>query len=73
MFTVHGDDLSPIERMCPKAVKRIVLKQGALNGALEFLKVANINARFPDMFGAQGFSHGGEARTAGSSESGCCT
>jgi len=54
MFTVHGDDLSPIERMCPKAVKRIVLKQGPLNGALEFLEVANINARFPDTFGAQG-------------------
>jgi len=42
MFTVHGDDLSPIERMCAKAVKRIVLKQGAINGALEFLEVANI-------------------------------
>jgi hypothetical protein len=57
MFTVHGDDLSPIERMCPKAVKRIVLKQGAVNGALEFLEVANINARsmFPDMFGVASY------------------
>jgi hypothetical protein len=43
--------------MCPKAVKRIVLKQGAINGALEFLEVANINARlmFPDMFGVAGY------------------
>jgi hypothetical protein len=57
MFTVHGDDLLPIERMCPKAVKRIVLKQGAINGALEFLEVANINARsmFPGMFGVASY------------------
>jgi hypothetical protein len=53
MFTVHGNDLSPIESLCPKAVKRIVLKPKAIEGAHEFLEIANINARtvFPDMFG----------------------
>jgi hypothetical protein len=57
VFTVHGDDLSPIEKLCPRAVKRVVLKQGAIQGAHEFLEVANINARtvFPDMWGVANY------------------
>jgi hypothetical protein len=53
MFTVHGDDTSPIELLCPRAVKRVVLTQMAIDGAHEFLEIANINARtvFPDMLG----------------------
>jgi len=57
MFTVHGDDASPVERMCPKAIKRILLKRGAIDGAHEFLEIANINARsvFPDIFGVANY------------------
>ncbi|MBY5827112.1 FRG domain-containing protein [Rhizobium leguminosarum] len=53
MFTVHGDDTSPIEKLCPKAVKRVVLTENAIVGAHEFLEIANINSRtvFPDMYG----------------------
>lgn len=52
-FTIHGDDLSPIEKLCPLAVKRVVLEQRAIEGAHEFLEIANINARtvFPDLEG----------------------
>ncbi len=53
MFTVHGDNTMAIERLCPKAVKRIVLSASAIATAQEFLEIANINARsvFPDVFG----------------------
>jgi len=57
VFTVHGDDASPVERLCPKAVKRVVLGRQAIKGAHEFLEVANINARtvFPDMLGVANY------------------
>jgi hypothetical protein len=53
MFTVHGDDATPIETLCPKAVKKVVLTQQAILEAQAFLEVSNINARsvFPDMMG----------------------
>jgi len=53
MFTVHGDDITPIERLCPKAVKRIVLAQSAIPEVLDFLETANINEYtvYPDMLG----------------------
>lgn len=53
MFTVHGDNTDPIESLCPKAVKKIVVKPNAVVGAQEFLEVANIDARsvYPDMAG----------------------
>ena len=53
MFTVHGDDATPIETLCSKAVKKVVLTQGAIKEARDFLEISNINARsiFPDMMG----------------------
>jgi len=57
VFTVHGDDASPVERLYPKAVKRVALGRQAIKGAHEFLEVANINARtvFPDMLGVANY------------------
>lgn len=57
VFTVHGDDSSPIELLCPKAVKRVVLGQHAIDGANEFLETANITARtvFPDVQGVASY------------------
>lgn len=53
MFTVHGDNTDPIETLCPKAVKKIVITPQAVAGAMEFLEIANIDARsvYPDMAG----------------------
>ncbi len=53
MFTIHGDDVSPIEDLCPNAVRKIRLADSAIQEAHEFLDVANINARtvFPDLYG----------------------
>jgi hypothetical protein len=53
MFTVHGDDATPIEKLCQKAVKKVLLSQKAILEAQEFLEISNINARsvFPDMMG----------------------
>ena len=53
MFTVHGDDVTPIERLCPKAVKRIVLTHAAITEVLDFLETANINEYtiYPDISG----------------------
>jgi FRG domain len=53
MFTVHGDDATPIEELCPKAVKKVVLTERAISEAKDFLEISNINARsvFPDMMG----------------------
>jgi hypothetical protein len=53
MFTVHGDNLDPIEKLCPKAVKKVIFTPEAINGAREFLEIANIDARsvYPDMAG----------------------
>jgi hypothetical protein len=53
MFTVHGDNTDPIETLCPKAVKKIIVTPKAVVGAQEFLEIANIDARsvYPDMAG----------------------
>ena len=53
IFTIHGDDLTPIEELCPKAVMKIILSAEAIDEAREFLDIANINEYivFPDMSG----------------------
>lgn len=52
-FTIHGDDIKPIEVACDKAAKRIVLTGKSIPEALEFLEIANINeySVFPDISG----------------------
>ena len=53
MFTIHGDNLSEIAELCPKAVKKIILNKTAIPEIVEFLEIANINEQtvFPDMVG----------------------
>ena len=53
VFTVHGDSTTPIQELCPKAVKRIVLTGNAIPELLEFLEIANINefTVYPDLSG----------------------
>lgn len=53
MFTVHGDDLTPLEKLCPKAVKKFVISNKAVPEIKEFLEIANINefTVFPDLHG----------------------
>lgn len=52
-FTIHGDDLSPIEELCATAVKKIIISTKAFPDIKEFLEYANINEYtvFPDMSG----------------------
>jgi hypothetical protein len=53
LFTIHGDDLTPIENLCPKAVTKVLLSRDTIDEANEFLEFANINEYtvFPDMNG----------------------
>jgi FRG domain len=52
-FTIHGNDLSPIEELCANAVKKIVISEKAFPEIFEFFEYANINEYtvFPDMSG----------------------
>lgn len=53
MFTVHGDNLTGIEDLCPKAVKKFTISNKAIPEIKEFLEIANINefTVFPDFNG----------------------
>lgn len=53
MFTVHGDDLTEMENLCPKAVEKFVISNKAIPEIKEFLEIANINefTVFPDLHG----------------------
>ena len=52
-FTVHGDDLTPLEKLCPDAIKRIDISRECFPEITEFLDIANITELtvFPDMSG----------------------
>lgn len=43
MFTVHGDDLTAIEKLCPNAVEKFVFSYKAIPEIKEFLDIANMN------------------------------
>lgn len=53
MFTVHGDNLTAIENLCPIAVEKFVISNKAIPEIKEFLEIANINefTIFPDFYG----------------------
>lgn len=57
MFTVHGDDLTEMESLCPRAVKKIILSNEAVSEIKEFLEIANINefTVFPDLHGLSNY------------------
>ena len=52
-FTVHGDNLQPIEELCPTAIKKIILPHSAVEETVKYLKLFNLNtnAIYPDMQG----------------------
>ena len=53
MFTIHGVDLMDLEKLCPKAVKKIIIDNAAVPEIKEFWEIANINQFnvFPDLHG----------------------
>lgn len=57
MFTVHGDDLTAIEKLCPNAVEKFIISYKAIPEIKEFLDIANINefTVFPDLHGLSYF------------------
>lgn len=57
MFTVHGDNLTDLEKLCPKAVKKFVIANEAVHEIKEFLEIANINefTVFPDLQGLSNY------------------
>ncbi|MDF7822255.1 FRG domain-containing protein [Runella sp. MFBS21] len=57
MFTVHHDDIAPIEDVFPDSIKKVILPGDAIESVQEFLKIANIDefSVFPDLSGVAGF------------------
>lgn len=55
-FTIHHDGIAPIEDTFPDAIKKITLKNEAIEAATEFLELANLNeySVFPDLAGIAG-------------------
>lgn len=53
MFTIHGDNLNDIERLCPNAVTKIIISNDTIPEIMEFLELANINeiTVYPDFNG----------------------
>jgi hypothetical protein len=57
MFTVHHDDIKPIESEFPDAIKKVVIPNSIISAAMEFLDLTNINeySVFPDLAGIAGY------------------
>lgn len=53
VFTIHNDDISPIEDLYPNAIKKVLIPNDAINPAMEFLDLANMNEYtvYPDFEG----------------------
>jgi hypothetical protein len=57
MFTVHHDDIKPLETEFPQAVQKVVIPHSLVDAALDFLNLTNINeySVFPDLAGIAGY------------------
>ena len=57
MFTVHHDNIDPIEDVFPKAIKKVILPATVIPAALEFLELSNLNmfSVFPDLAGLSNY------------------
>ncbi len=57
MFTVHHNEIEPIESKFPEAIKKITLPADLIPAALEFLDLSNLNqfTVFPDLQGIAEF------------------
>jgi hypothetical protein len=53
VFTVFGDDFTPLDQQCPSVVRKVILPAAARAGATEFLEHANLDeySIFPDIVG----------------------
>ncbi len=53
-FTVHGNELLPVEEICSEAVRKVILPASARDEAESFLEQAGISvfSMFPDIYGA---------------------
>ena len=52
-FTVHNDDITPIENKFPQAIQKVRIENSAIEAGIEFLELANLNeySVFPDLSG----------------------
>jgi hypothetical protein len=52
-FTLHIDLTTPLDKLCQKAVRKIIIPHSAMDEALEFLNLAGISeySLFPDLDG----------------------
>lgn len=52
-FTVHHNEITPLEDLFPQAIKKIIIPNNAIPAAIEFLELANLNeySVFPDLAG----------------------
>ena len=57
VFTVHHDDIEPLEYKFPTAIRKVVLPNEVIPAALEFLELSNLNifSVFPDVAGLSGY------------------
>lgn len=57
MFTVHHDDIEPIEARFPQAIKKVIIPNNVIDAAMDFLGLTNINeySVFPDLAGIAGY------------------
>ena len=57
MFTVHHDQINPIEDAFPGAIKKVILPNKVIPAAMEFLELSNLNifSVFPDLAGLSGY------------------
>jgi hypothetical protein len=56
-FTIHNDDLIPLDEQCPGCVIKVAIPASARDGAKEFLRFANLNefSMFPEIDGLAPF------------------
>jgi FRG domain len=57
MFTVHHDNIKPIETEFPDAIRKVVIPNAIIDAAMDFLDLTNINeySVFPDLAGIAGY------------------
>jgi hypothetical protein len=57
LFTIHGDELTPIEQLCPRAITKVTVSKDVIDEANDFLEIANINEYtvFPDINGVSDY------------------
>ena len=57
MFTVHHDDIKPLENEFPQAVQKVLIPNNIIDAAMDFLSLTNINeySVFPDLAGIAGY------------------